>query len=90
MNGVGYLNLLGKVVKDRVTGFSGVVTSISFDLYGCIQALVHPGIDKDKKILEQAWFDCNRLEVVNSEPVINQPDFVKESGPAEKPIIGKK
>jgi len=41
-----HLDLLGHKVTDRVSGFTGVVTSIGFDLYGCIQAVVTPGADK--------------------------------------------
>ena len=44
-----HLDLLGMQVRDQVTGYSGVVTSVCFDLYGCIQAVVHPGTDKDGK-----------------------------------------
>ena len=38
-NILGHLELLGQKVEDKVTGFRGVVTTISFDLYGCIQAV---------------------------------------------------
>ena len=80
------LSLLGYKVKDRVTGMVGVVTCISFDLYGCIQALVHPGLDKDKKLQDLSWFDLSRLDVQSSAPVMRQPDFVKEIGPECKPV----
>ena len=56
-----HLNLLGMKVEDKVTGFKGVVASISFDLYGCVQAIVNPGADKDGKLMEQCWFDVSRL-----------------------------
>lgn len=80
------LSLLGYKVKDRVSGMVGVVTTISFDLYGCIQALVHPGIDKDGKCIDLHWFDLARLDVKSKGPVMRQPDFVKESGPERKPV----
>ena len=35
-----HLDLLGRKVEDKVTGIKGVVTSVSFDLYGCIQAVI--------------------------------------------------
>jgi len=44
-----HLSLLGKEVEDVVTGMSGIVASVSFDLYGCIQAIINPGLDKDGK-----------------------------------------
>jgi hypothetical protein len=37
-----HLQMLGFNAKDRVTGFSGVVSSICFDLYGCVQAALRP------------------------------------------------
>lgn len=92
-----HLDLLGKKVTDRVTGFAGVVTSLNFDLYGCIQATVHPGLDKDRKTLESQWFDVSRLQVVSSKPVMEVPEFdwspenvsAGRKGPAEKPPLGK-
>lgn len=36
------LAVLGLPVRDKVTGFDGVITSVSFDLYGCIQVVKTP------------------------------------------------
>ncbi len=89
------INLLGMKAEDRVTGFKGVITSISFDLYGCIQALLNPGIDKDGKVKDQCWFDIGRLESKGKEPVMRRPDFQSieipkwDKGPAEKPKFNK-
>ena len=90
MQRINSLDLLGKRVSDKVTGFNGIVTSVCFDLYGCNQALVHPGLDKDGKPAEQGWFDATRLIVTDATPVMPQPNFsdTDESaakGPAEKP-----
>lgn len=73
-----HLSLLGKKVKDMVTGVNGIVTSISFDLYGCIQATLHLGLDKDGKLQDQLWFDVARLKILNNKPVMKLPNF--ESG----------
>jgi hypothetical protein len=92
-----YLSYLGMKVKDKVTGFSGIVTSISFDLYGCIQALVNPGL-KDGKFKECSWFDISRLKFTGSTPVMRAPNFFlsdetksksNDKGPAEKPLFNK-
>lgn len=83
------LGLLGMKVSDKVTGFSGVVTSVSFDLYGCVQALVHPGVDENGKLRDQAWFDIIRLVQTQPVPVMESPKFVDASGPAEKPRFTK-
>jgi len=86
-----HLNLLGCRAKDRVTGLEGVLTSICFDLYGCIQASLHPGLDKDGKSRDLAWYDVARIEVVGKETVMAVPDFVEGKiaeglkGSAEKP-----
>ena len=73
-----YLALLGLKVQDKVTDYEGVVTSVSFDLYGCIQAVVNPGLDKDGKPKETYWFDVTRLKVVNNIPIMDVPNFVDE------------
>ena len=85
-----YIDLLGRTAKDRVTGFSGVVASISFDLYGCVQAVLTPPIDKDGKPQDGRWFDVNRLEMQGAERVMPVPMFAAkpanhDHGPAEKP-----
>ena len=56
-----HLELLGLRVEDKVTGLRGVVASVGFDLYGCVQAIVNPGLGKDKKLQDCQWFDVNRL-----------------------------
>lgn len=90
-----HLNKLGLKVKDVVTGFEGITTSISFDLYGCIQALVNAGKDKDGKLQEQMWFDISRLEIIDKNPVMQLPDFEfglqaeGRQGACEKPKLNK-
>jgi hypothetical protein len=90
-----HINLLGMRVKDKVTGYAGVITSISFDLYGCVQAIVHPGLDDNGKLKESNWFDVGRLEVTDDKPAMDQPDFdfgpaaAGKKGPAEKPCFMK-
>jgi len=87
-----HLELLGKTARDKVTGFEGVIASICFDLYGCIQAILTPPVDKDGKKQEGCWLDINRLTIINDRPVMNVPDFSKGviaeggHGPTEKPI----
>jgi hypothetical protein len=92
-----HMNLLGLRVKDRVTGFEGVVTSVSFDLYGCIQCIVNPGTDKEGKPTDSHWFDIGRLEAKTKTPVMPRPEFEWSpeviagglKGPAEKPRMNK-
>jgi hypothetical protein len=88
-----HFDLLGKRVTEKVTNFEGIVTSICFDLYGCIQVLVHPGTDKDNKLLEQLWFDVSRINVLDDTPVMERPNYnfgiqaEGKQGAAEKPAI---
>jgi len=82
------IRMVGLQVKDKVTGFKGVVSSITFDLYGCIQAIVAPPVDKDGKRRESEWFDIKRLEL--GERMMPVPDFEgtqfgKENGAGERP-----
>ncbi|NOQ52300.1 MAG: hypothetical protein GQ578_08820 [Desulfuromonadaceae bacterium] len=70
-----HLNLLGLPVTDKVTGFSGVVESISFDLYGCVQAVVKPPIKEDGDTRDGRWFDVSRLAVKSEKPVMRLPNF---------------
>ena len=69
------MNLLGLKVVDSVTGFIGIVTSVSYDLYGCIQAVVVPLVDEKGEIAEGRWFDTKRLQIIDSTPVMDVPKF---------------
>lgn len=90
-NILAHLAKLGFKVKDKVTGIEGVITAVSFDLYGCVQTIVDRGLDKDGKKHESCWFDINRLELISKKPVMAIPDFIEgavaegRKGPAEKP-----
>lgn len=73
------LHLLGLKCRDRVTESEGIVTSVSYDLFGCIQAVLSPATDKDGKRPEAFWYDTKRLEVLDQTPVMTVPDFSKEA-----------
>lgn len=87
-----HIDLLGKSVKDRITGFKGTVISVNFDLFGCVQATVKPSsLDKDGKMIDAQWFDVNRLEVTDKKnrampiPAYAPKPADHDHGPAEKP-----
>jgi hypothetical protein len=87
-----HLKMLGLKVKDRVSGVEGVICSVSFDLYGCVQACLNRGMDKDGKPHDLYWYDIARLAVLSNTPVMDRPDFLGDNkqaagkqGPAEKP-----
>ncbi len=91
------LELLGLKVRDRVTGFSGIVSSICFDLYGCVQGVVSPPVDEKGALPDGKWIDTSRLEVLDASPVMEvpggrfavtrsaSPTAAAYPGPAEKP-----
>lgn len=56
----------GKLVRDKVTGFEGVVIGRCDYLYGCSQYGIVPKVDKDGKTGEVHWFDAGRIEVVGA------------------------
>ena len=83
------LKMLGLKGKDKVTGQTGVITSVCFDLYGCVQVVLNPGIDKNGKPGDMCWFDIERITLTSKRPVMKQPAFVKEAapkGPEAKPL----
>ncbi len=86
------LSLLGLKVRDKVTGMTGVCESISYDLYGCIQAVVRGLADDKGQVPDGRWFDVSRLDVIDHKPVMQVPGgrFVVSQtspapGPTEKP-----
>lgn len=87
-----YLALLGYPVHDKITGLRGVVVSVSFDLYGCVQCIVHPGVDPEKGTMrDSVWVDWKRLEKTAASPVMPKPSFAgalgAEPGPEPKPHL---
>lgn len=54
----------GVEAKDKVTGFTGIVTGKCQYMYGCTQYCLVPSVDKDGKIVDGSWFDEGRIEVL--------------------------
>jgi hypothetical protein len=90
------IQLLGRYGTDKITKVSGPITSICFDLYGCIQVCIERGLDKDGKRHESFWYDISRIDL---EPEKNRvmalpTQYIDKTpaspsnyghGPAEKP-----
>jgi len=72
----------GSKVKDKITGFIGIVTGKASYISGCSRILVEPPIDKDKKMREAEWIDENRIETVDNS-IIKLDDIIKTSGPGK-------
>lgn len=58
------LKLMGHKVRDRISGFEGTVTGMSFFLTGCTQACVVPRATDPTKSPDGAWYDHQRLEIL--------------------------
>lgn len=54
---------LGAKAKDKVTGFEGIVIGKINYLFGCNQYGLSPEA-KDGKVLDSAWFDEGRIEII--------------------------
>ena len=90
-----HIGLLGFKAKDKVTGFSGVIDCVSFDLYGCIQVAINPPADDSGKKENSQWFDVTRMDDIGKHRVMDAPNFSKgyiangEKGAADKPMRQK-
>jgi len=90
------VDYLGKKVKDKISGKKGIVTSVCFDLYGCIQVIIfEQKLDKDGNPRTFGWVDINRIDILKEKRIMDFPDFDQKyksiksiNGPADKPILG--
>ena len=53
---------LGQKVRDKITGFEGIITAKAEYLNGCIQFCVRPRVDKEGKSQDGEYFDVEQLE----------------------------
>ena len=74
---------LGDVVKDKISGFQGVVTGIHKYLNGCTRLSVSPQtVKKDEKIpLDDVHLDSIQVEIVKK----NVMESVKETVEGPRP-----
>lgn len=56
---------LGQKVKDKITGFTGVVMGRTEYLYGCVSVAVLSTKLKDDKPKDWVWFDEQRLTLLS-------------------------
>lgn len=88
-----HVDLLGCIGKDLVSGLEGVVTSISFDINGCVQAVITPPA-KDGEYKSGTWLDVARIKTWPKDIEMDTPDFDKgyiaegKKGSADKPAFG--
>ena len=56
--------MLGKIVKDTVTGLKGTAVEKIEYLNGCIQYKIQPKMVKDGVPVKALWYDLQQLELV--------------------------
>ena len=69
----------GDKVKEKITGFEGVITGTCFYITGCDQYLVVPKSKKPNVKSEGAWYDEGRLDLVE-ENVLDTNKVASKSG----------
>lgn len=74
---------LGDQVRDKVTGFKGIVTGKAQYLTGCKQVMVTPRADESGKYVDACWLDVDRVEVIGKGVV--KIDVVDNGGPQSAP-----
>ncbi len=55
---------LGIKAKDKVSGFSGTLTTYVKYLTGCDRYLIEPDVDEDNKYVEGTYFDVDRIVII--------------------------
>jgi hypothetical protein len=84
------LSLLGKRAKDVVTNLTGVITSISFGVSGCVQAFLQPPIKNDGTIPEGIVVDVSRIVIRDYGSAMTPPQFIYPVCPCHGPSEDRK
>lgn len=71
------MSLLGSVVRDRISGFEGMVIGEAQYLYAMEQVLVLPSGLNDCKPMEAVWFVTERVDILKRE---NKVGFMMHKG----------
>ena len=57
----------GDVLRDTITGFTGIFTGFSTYMTGCAQLFLTPKMVKDGEYPDGSWIDIDRLEAVKKD-----------------------
>lgn len=60
---------LGDRVRDKITGFEGIVTTHATHLTGCDRLWVSPKVGEDRKMIDGMWVDIDMLDIVTPQAV---------------------
>lgn len=73
---------LGVLARDKVTGFTGIITGKATYITGCDQYVLVPKMTEgDKEPAKSQWFDEGRLEVVGIGITREEVTGEKDGGP---------
>lgn len=75
--------MLGKTMRDEVSGFTGIATGKLEWMNGCVQFFLKPKIGDDQKMRDGEWIDSNQLTVVGDGITMEKRDT---GGPAAEGI----
>lgn len=75
---------LGDRVKDKITGFTGIVTATHQFLTGCDRCTVQPEKMVEGKVVDALWFDTQQLVLMKKE-VIALDNATTPGGPMTMP-----
>lgn len=76
---------LGDKVKDKVTGFTGIITGYARYLTGCDQYYILPVSKKNpNKYLSGRWFDDGRVEIIEA-GVVKPKDVIVDKNGCDSP-----
>ena len=70
----------GQTVKEKITGFKGVITGTAYYITGCNQYLIVPKCQPDGKVAEGTWYDEGRLVLQKGENWEEKDVEAKENG----------
>lgn len=62
-------SIIGKKVRDKITGFTGTVTGRVEYITGCNQLLVAPVVKDDGALVSSEWLDEQRAEVLSEKKI---------------------
>lgn len=71
----------GDKVKDLVSGYTGIATSVTRFLNGCDRVCVCPPVKEDGSFQDERWFDATQCEIVQAAAIQPNPAVSVEKEP---------
>lgn len=72
---------LGKVGRDKITGFEGTITACCSYITGCDQFGLTPKVNAEGKIEPNQWFDTGRVDIIGDGLTAKSVQSEKNGGP---------